>query len=273
MKCPHCGQIHSDNLIDCPTTGRKIKKACSNFNCSYYGEYLFPLEQETCICCGSNLPHELNGSMRAIRDRMKEIAANLAQSSSQTTSQHGQGAEDDNHREKITFTIDNNTAQLFRQLLGNVTSKSSIELQPFKDASTGKYGYSRLFDIVIPAKYDLALPFSENGTAKVIVDGRIYHIDKKGDILSNSSQRNSSDTNCYHLPDGCSSSDLALTYDRTISKYGYSYQGKLIIPAIYQYANPFHNGIVWVKKDGKNLYLKEVGNYIIEEKFGINSTQ
>ena len=61
MKCPHCGQIHSDNLIDCPTTGRKLKRTCTNQLCSYFGEYLFPLEQETCPCCGRSLVDTHNG--------------------------------------------------------------------------------------------------------------------------------------------------------------------------------------------------------------------
>ena len=55
MKCPHCGQEHPDNQIECPSTGNGLKKACINEKCSYYGEYLWPLEKEDCPCCGHPL--------------------------------------------------------------------------------------------------------------------------------------------------------------------------------------------------------------------------
>ena len=61
MLCPHCSQEHPDNLIDCPTTGKKLKRACTNMLCSYYGEFLFPLEQESCPCCGNSLVDTHNG--------------------------------------------------------------------------------------------------------------------------------------------------------------------------------------------------------------------
>ena len=58
MKCPHCGQEHPDELIECPETGKKLKLACKNPNCSYYGEYIYPLDLDTCPCCGRSLIHE-----------------------------------------------------------------------------------------------------------------------------------------------------------------------------------------------------------------------
>lgn len=61
MKCPHCGQEHSDKSIKCRSTGKMLKRACFNEVCSYYGEYLFPLEQETCPCCGMSLIDTNNG--------------------------------------------------------------------------------------------------------------------------------------------------------------------------------------------------------------------
>ena len=61
MKCPHCGQEHPDELIECPVTGKKLKLACKNPNCSYYGEYLFPLDLDTCPCCGWSLIINNNG--------------------------------------------------------------------------------------------------------------------------------------------------------------------------------------------------------------------
>ena len=61
MICPYCSQTHPDEIIDCPTTGKKLKRACTNSRCSYYGEYLFPLEQDTCPCCGMSLIDTNNG--------------------------------------------------------------------------------------------------------------------------------------------------------------------------------------------------------------------
>ena len=61
MKCPHCGQEHPDELIECPETGKKLKRACKNSGCSYYGEYLYPLDLDTCPCCGRSLIINNNG--------------------------------------------------------------------------------------------------------------------------------------------------------------------------------------------------------------------
>ena len=61
MKCPHCGQEHPDELIECPVTGKKLKLACKNPHCSYYGEYIFPFDLDTCPCCGLSLIINNNG--------------------------------------------------------------------------------------------------------------------------------------------------------------------------------------------------------------------
>jgi len=61
MLCPYCNQEHPDEMIDCPITGNKLKRACNYSLCSYYGEFLFPLEQETCPCCGKSLVDTHNG--------------------------------------------------------------------------------------------------------------------------------------------------------------------------------------------------------------------
>ena len=55
MKCPHCGQEHPDESNFCPETGKKLKLACNNPNCSYYGEYIFPFDLDTCPYCGKSL--------------------------------------------------------------------------------------------------------------------------------------------------------------------------------------------------------------------------
>ena len=64
-------------------------------------------------------------------------------------------------------------------------SSNSSGLQPFRDSRTGKYGYGRLDNIIIPAQYDQAFPFSFEGTAQVMLNGKCYLIDKDGKILTN----------------------------------------------------------------------------------------
>ena len=61
MKCPHCGQEHPDSLIECPSTRKMLKRACPNKACPYFGEYIWPLEKETCPCCGKPLSNTING--------------------------------------------------------------------------------------------------------------------------------------------------------------------------------------------------------------------
>ena len=57
MKCPHCCQEHPDEFEICPTTGKNLKIACNNEDCSYYGEILFPWFMRQCPCCGQPLLH------------------------------------------------------------------------------------------------------------------------------------------------------------------------------------------------------------------------
>ena len=61
MKCPHCNQEHPDNFTKCPSTGNELKRACQKKDCSYYGEYIWPLEIESCPCCGNPLTNTHNG--------------------------------------------------------------------------------------------------------------------------------------------------------------------------------------------------------------------
>jgi len=56
MKCPHCSQVHPDELNESPESGKQLKKACTNMDCSYYGEFLWPLDEKICPCCGKLLP-------------------------------------------------------------------------------------------------------------------------------------------------------------------------------------------------------------------------
>ena len=61
MRCPHCNQEHPDDFVFCPATGKELKKACTNKDCPYYGEHLFPLDMRECPCCGYPLNNSYNG--------------------------------------------------------------------------------------------------------------------------------------------------------------------------------------------------------------------
>lgn len=61
MKCPICGEKHSDDAKVCPNTGDQLKKMCLNQTCSYFKERIFGFDKNTCPCCGGLLfttPHE-----------------------------------------------------------------------------------------------------------------------------------------------------------------------------------------------------------------------
>ena len=61
MKCPHCNQEHPEEFNFCPITGKNLKWPCPNPDCSVFGEYLFPLEQESCPICGTRFIKKNDG--------------------------------------------------------------------------------------------------------------------------------------------------------------------------------------------------------------------
>ena len=90
------------------------------------------------------------------------------------------------------------------------------EYEWFQDSSTGKYGYKHNGRVVIPAKYDDALSFSE-GLASVKINGKWGFIDK-------------TDT--------------------------------MVIPAKYDYAEDFSDGKAFVKLNGRWFYIDRNGNEV-----------
>lgn len=59
MKCPHCGQEHSDDTKFCPKTGKKLESqsfTCNNPECNY--RQPLPLNAEFCPNCGCLLKKE-----------------------------------------------------------------------------------------------------------------------------------------------------------------------------------------------------------------------
>lgn len=55
MKCPYCGQEHSDNARFCENTGKPLGLACSNPDCPEYDKYVLPPEAKFCPRCGKPL--------------------------------------------------------------------------------------------------------------------------------------------------------------------------------------------------------------------------
>lgn len=254
MKCPHCNQTHPDDFIFCPATGKELKKACENKDCPYIGEHIWPLEKESCPICGRPFSSKNNAfsettsstsksSLSHIHDCAKEISE-ILKTNDYPTINIGLSA-------PSTHSYSLNDGKIIRP-------KSSQQFQIFRDPVTGKFGYNRFTDIIIPAKFEQAFPFFLNGTAKVKLEGNYYIIDERGEIVSTAD-------GVFILPYGCNSSDLNLTYDRNTSKYGYAYNEKLIIPTIYQSAYSFKNGVASVKRNGKSYQLLEIDEHIEEK--------
>lgn len=57
MKCPHCGQEHSDDSKFCSQTGKPISqpRACINPDCPDFGKHILPLDAKFCRRCGQLL--------------------------------------------------------------------------------------------------------------------------------------------------------------------------------------------------------------------------
>lgn len=61
MKCPYCNQDHPDDFQFCPKTGKRIEnqnKACTNEQCSAYGQYVLPQDAKFCPNCGCSIANE-----------------------------------------------------------------------------------------------------------------------------------------------------------------------------------------------------------------------
>ena len=55
MKCPHCGNEHSDSAKFCENTGKELLKACPWEDCADYGKAILPMRANFCPICGRPL--------------------------------------------------------------------------------------------------------------------------------------------------------------------------------------------------------------------------
>lgn len=53
MKCKHCGEVHPDDYLFCPATGKKIEP--DKLICKVCGNKSFPEKSKFCPCCGTEL--------------------------------------------------------------------------------------------------------------------------------------------------------------------------------------------------------------------------
>ena len=128
------------------------------------------------------------------------------------------------------------------------------EYKPFSDNSTLKSGYKHNDSIVIPAKYDFTLDFSE-GLAAVITGGKYGFIDKCGNMVIPAK---------YDIANYFSEGLAAVL---TGGKWGFiDKSGNMVIPARYDDVlylngvNGFKNGKAKVELNGRELFIDRNGN-------------
>lgn len=118
----------------------------------------------------------------------------------------------------------------------------------------GKSGFiNRNNETVIPFEYEEAYPFFD-GIAFVKKENLYIGIDTKNRIKVNFG------TERTELPFYSNN----LTTFKENNKYGYiNKKGKVVIPAIYEYAYPFVNGMAYVELNGKSGFINKKGKEII----------
>ena len=77
MKCPHCGNEHSDSAKFCENTGKELLKACPWEDCADYGKAILPMRAKFCPRCG----RPLQGTAEQV---MSENHLNTSEPSEQT---------------------------------------------------------------------------------------------------------------------------------------------------------------------------------------------
>lgn len=112
-------------------------------------------------------------------------------------------------------------------------------------------------EIIIPFEYDETYPFFD-GIALVKKENIYKGIDKNNNIkLKVGAEKNK-------FP--FFSNNLSIFEEN--NKYGYiNKKGKVVIPAIYEYAYPFVNGMAYVELNGKSGFINKKGKEIIPVKY------
>lgn len=98
MKCPHCGNEHSDSAKFCENTGMQLLKACSWEDCADYGKAILPMRANFCPICGRPLqgntePSEQPFMVKGVEFKMIKVEGGTF--SMGATSEQGSDAYDD----------------------------------------------------------------------------------------------------------------------------------------------------------------------------------
>jgi len=160
---------------------------------------------------------------------------------------------DDGHTpQTLTATISESE---MATLTGALT-KAATELKPFGDQTTGKTGYKdENGNIVIPAKYDFAGPFSE-GLAAVKINGKWGFIDKTDKLVIPAKY-----DYAWSFLEG-------LARVRINGKFGFiDKTDKLVIPAKYDAVSDFYDGLALVEINGKYGFIDKADKLVIPAKY------
>ena len=128
----------------------------------------------------------------------------------------------------------------------------------------GKYGYiDRTGTLVIPAKYDYGYPFA-HGKATVRLKNDRFNIDRTGKPVKDTP---ASAAPAVVVPSAADDIANAANYetfrDPKTKKYGYKYNGQIVIPAKYDNAWNFSEGLARVTVDGKKGFIDGSGAIVI----------
>ena len=111
---------------------------------------------------------------------------------------------------------------------------------------------------VIPLIYDFVQMFSENH-AFAVYNNQTVCINTDGEIIFNLSSVNS-EYSAFPFSEG-----YAIVYDHHKAKYGaVDYEGKIVLPMIYQYLSSCKSGLFVACYDGKTEYIDRNGNSVID---------
>ena len=132
------------------------------------------------------------------------------------------------------------------------------------DDGTSKTGYiNQKGEVVIPFKFGDAKEFNE-GIARVTRKGDYFNhaeglIDKQGNLLCPYIFKKSE---LFGSNFHCGRAHYMIEKNGTIKEGFIDKKGKLVIPAIYDIANVFRDGLAFVEKDGKSMYIDINGKII-----------
>ncbi len=115
--------------------------------------------------------------------------------------------------------------------------------------------------LVIPAIYDDAWAFTD-GKARVKLNGREFYIDRNGNEIGGNAKPASSASTTNADP-----AKYEPFEDPATKKYGYKCNGKIVIPAKYDHAFSFSNGLASVKLNGKWGKINANDTMVIPAKF------